>query len=200
MNIHEKRSINSYNKKADNYDSTFDGKFTYHFKEMLQQIIVVPNEGKVLDIACGNGRLLQMLSQNHRFLGYGTDISEKMVENARQMNPSMIFQKATCDSLPFETNFFDVVTVCAAFHHFPDINSFAKEVYRILKPNGMLYVAEVYYPALIRMIFNPLVKLSRDGDVKFYAPDEITGLFRNTGFTNELFKKEGHIQIIAVRK
>ncbi len=31
MNKYEQRSKNSYNKKAKNYDSTFDGKFTVKF-------------------------------------------------------------------------------------------------------------------------------------------------------------------------
>ena len=33
MNIYEKRSKNSYDKKAENYDSTFDGKFTVKLRE-----------------------------------------------------------------------------------------------------------------------------------------------------------------------
>ena len=64
----------------------------------------------------------------------------------------------------------------------------------------MLYVAEVYYPAFIRIICNPFIKLSRDGDLKIYAPEEIIGLFLNRGFADEVFRKEGHIQIVGMRK
>ena len=98
MDKHEQRLILSYNKKADNYDNTFDGRFTYKFKELLLRTVVIPDGGKALDVACGNGRLLQMLSQKFHLSGYGTDISEKMVENARRLNPSMILKPraATC--------------------------------------------------------------------------------------------------------
>ena len=34
MNKYEMRSKISYDKKAENYDSTFDGKFTVKFKEL----------------------------------------------------------------------------------------------------------------------------------------------------------------------
>ncbi len=200
MDIHEIRSSRSYDKKADDYDNTLDGRYTLAFKEQLVKTVVIPDGGRVLDIACGNGRLLQMLSRAHHFSGYGTDISEKMVENARRINPSMIFETANCKTLPFEASFFDVVIVCAAFHHFPDIAGFAKEAFRILKPHGMLYVAEVFYPAFIRMIWNPFIRFSQDGDVRIYAPEEIEGLFQKTGFTNELCRKVDHIQIIGARK
>ncbi|GAP16132.1 methylase [Longilinea arvoryzae] len=200
MDIHEERSMKSYNQKADNYDDTPDGKFTYRFKEQLVKIIRIPEGGSVLDIACGNGRLLQMLSRGHHFSGYGVDISEKMVENARRIDPGMVFETARCNQLPFEAAFFDVVTVCAAFHHFPDIAGFAKEAFRVVKPNGMLYIAEVYYPAFFRTIFNPFIRFMQEGDVKLYAPEEITRLLQRTGFTNEVLRIEDNIQVIGARR
>lgn len=60
MNKFEVRSINSYNAKADNYDSTFDGKFTMKFKEILINTISILNGVNVLDIAWGNGTFLKM--------------------------------------------------------------------------------------------------------------------------------------------
>lgn len=200
MNKFEVRSIKSYNTKADNYDTTLDGKFTMKFKEMLINTVSIPNGVNVLDIACGNGTFLKMLSQYNSFSGYGTDIAEKMIENAKRINPTMSFEVASCDNLPFKDESMDVVTVCAAFHHFPNVNRFAKEVFRVLKRDGMVYIAEVYYPAFIRTICNPFVPLSKAGDVRFYGPNEIITLFENYNFHQELFTKEGHVQIIQMRK
>lgn len=200
MSKFEVRSINSYNAKADNYDSTFDGKFTMKFKEILINTVSILNGVNVLDIACGNGTFLKMLSQDNSFNGYGTDISEKMIENAKRINPTMSFEVASCDKLPFKDEFMNVITVCAAFHHFPNVDCFAKEVFRVLKRDGMLYIAEVYYPAFIRIICNPFVPLSKAGDVKFYGPNEIITLFTNYGFHCELLKKDGHVQIIQMKK
>lgn len=199
MDKYEKRSLTAYNKKADNYDDTFDGKFTYKFKEQMLKTVNIPEGGKVLDVACGNGRLLYMLSQKYHFSGYGTDISENIFK-LQTTKPADGFWTRTCDKLPFEDGFFDVTTVCAAFHHFPDVEGFAKEAARVLKTGGLLYVAEMYYGGLLRAIFNPFIKLSRDGDVKFYSPEEINGIFERVGFSEELIKKEGHVQIIGVRR
>ncbi len=199
-NKYEKRSVRSYQRKADHYDDTFDGRFTREFKERLLTAISITGGDRVLDVACGNGRLLQMLSLKHTFDGYGVDLSEKMIENARRLNPSMFFVQSGCDALPFQNAFFDVMTVCAAYHHFPDVSSFASEAFRVLKQGGTLHIAEVYYGRILRALFNPLVHFSPAGDVRFYGPDEIIGLLESAGFIREAVSIHGHIQIVSVRK
>ena len=51
---------------------------------------------------------------------------------------------------------------------------FAKEMKRILKPKCVIYIADIYYPLIIRAILNPFVPQSKAGDVKFYSPKEIS--------------------------
>ena len=35
--------------------------------------------------------------------------------------------------IPFDDGLFDLITVCAAYHHFPDVRAFAAEAFRLLK-------------------------------------------------------------------
>jgi len=200
MKTFKDKSRESYNRKADDYDKTFDGKFTVKFKELLLEEITVETNNNILDVACGNATFLKMLSNKYDIKGYGIDISEKMIENAKRRCPDMAFDISSCEHTPFDNQIFDMVTVCAAYHHFPDTKAFAKEVSRILKPKGLLYIAEVYYPFIIRAIFNPFVPLSKAGDVKFYSPKEIQSNFEKYGFEMVNFKREGHIQIIGFRR
>jgi ubiquinone/menaquinone biosynthesis C-methylase UbiE len=200
MKTFEDKSRESYNGKADDYDNTFDGKFTVRFKELLLEEIIAKTNNSILDVACGNATFLKMLSNKYDIKGYGIDISEKMIENAKKRCPDMTFEISSCEHTPFDNQMFDMVTVCAAYHHFPDTKAFAKEVSRILKPKGLLYIAEVYYPFIIRAILNPFVPLSKAGDVKFYSPKEIQSNFEEYGFERVNFKTEGHIQIIGFRR
>ncbi len=194
------KSRNSYNQKADDYDNSLEGQFTVKFKELLLEEIIVEANDNILDIACGNATFLNMLSKQHKINGYGIDISEKMIENAKKKCPSMTFEVSGCENTPFDDQMFHVATVCAAYHHFPDVKAFAKEMSRVLKPGGLLYIAEVYYPFLLRTIFNPFVPLSKAGDVKFYSPKEIQTNFEKEGFKKVGFLKKGHIQIVTLQK
>lgn len=200
MNKFEQCSKSSYDKKAENYDSTFDGKFTVKFKEMMYNSVSVNSNDTIADIACGNGLLLHRLAEKNSFCGYGVDISEKMIEQAQKLNPDMKFYVSGCDNLPFKNGEIGVMTVCAAFHHFPDIEKFAKEAGRVLKKDGMLYIAEVYLPAILRVICNPFVKFSKAGDVKFYSPNEIVSLFEKNGFITSGVEINGKVQMIQLQR
>ncbi len=200
MNRHEERSIRSYSKKADHYDQTLDGRMTRKIKQLLVERVEISEGDSVLDVACGNGRLLGMFSKKHRFLGFGADISAEMVKNASQMNPDMTFVAAPCDKLPFQDDFFDRVTVCAAFHHFPDPAAFLREARRVLKPGGGLTIAEFYYSAPVRFLLNPLIRFSPAGDVKMYSPAEITALLERAGYLAPSVFVSGSIQIVDGQK
>jgi len=200
VKIFEKRSARSYDKKAANYNDTAEGRFTYGFNRILAGAVRMPENGRLLDVACGNGRLLKMLRQTYTFEGYGVDISENMVKVASKGNPDMIFKKAPCDDLPFEDAFFDAITVCAAYHHFPNVKAFANEASRVLKPHGKLYIAEVYCPGFWRAVLNPFIRFSPAGDIRFYSPDEIILLLRNVGFECEPVLIEGNVQVVVACK
>jgi ubiquinone/menaquinone biosynthesis C-methylase UbiE len=196
----EQKSIESYNQKAVDYDNSFEGKFTENFKSLLLKEMVIAPGNTVLDIACGNGRLLKLLSDRYSINVYGIDIADKMVEAAKALQPGMNFYVSSCDNTPFADGMFDVISVCAAYHHFPDVSKFAAEAARILKPKGSIYIADVYYPDMLRRIMNLVFPLSKAGDVKAYSPKEIETNFASHGFTQTCRKLEGNIQLAVMRK
>jgi len=196
MNKHERRAIESYGKIAGTYDDSFEGRFTLPFNQKLTEVVKLPDNGRLLDVACGNGRLLKMLQHKNTFDGYGTDISHDMIKVASRDIPDMTFMTASCDRLPFDNSFFDVITVCAAFHHFPDIDAFAKEAKRVLKPNGSLYIADVYYSPLLRILINPFIRFHPSGDVRLYSPKEIKNLLQKFGFKCDEALIENNMQTI----
>ncbi|HOU96634.1 MAG TPA: class I SAM-dependent methyltransferase [Bacteroidales bacterium] len=194
------KSRENYNLIAEDYDNSLEGRYTEKFKELLLDEILIDVNENILDVACGNASLLKMISNKCDIKGYGIDISEKMIECAGRKCPDMTFQVSGCEDTSFYNQTFDVITVCAAYHHFPDVKAFAKEAYRILKTHGRLYIAEVYYPFIVRLLLNPFVPMSKAGDVKFYSPKEIKSNFEAHGFKQSRCKIEGNIQIIEMLK
>jgi SAM-dependent methyltransferase len=68
--------------------------------------------------------------------------------------------------LPFPSGTFDLVTSVAAFEHFLDVSQVLKEVYRILRPGGMLYARIHLFTCLsgghnVGVAQVPLVRLPR---------------------------------------
>ncbi len=200
MNRFEARSKASYDIMADDYDNTPEGRFCLAFKHKLLASLTSFRGGKVLDVACGNGTLLKMLTDKHNIDGYGTDLSDNMIANAKRNHPDMTFAVAPCDKLPFGDAYFDLVTVCCAYHHFPSVNAFAQEASRVVKRGATLYVAEIYYPLLVQMLLNPFVPLSKAGDVRFYSPAQIIKTFSKHGFVHIYLQTDGHQQILGFQK
>jgi len=130
------KTTEDYNLIAKQFSST--RRFIWRGLESLSQY-VLPRE-KVLDLGCGNGRLLQIFKDID--IDYiGVDSSEKLIEIAKRIYPGARFQVANALNLAFPNNYFDKVYSVAVLHHIPSKElrlQFLRGVTRVLKPGGLL--------------------------------------------------------------
>jgi MPBQ/MSBQ methyltransferase len=99
----------------------------------------------VLDVGCGIGGSSRILAKDYGFDVTGITISPQQVQRARQLTPSGLSARFEVDdamALSFPDNSFDVVWSIEAGPHMPDKAVFAKELLRVLKPGGILVVAD----------------------------------------------------------
>ena len=101
---------------------------------------------RVLDLGCGSGRHLVFLAKEG-FDVYGFDISKHGIQIARNWlkEKGLKAQLKIGDfykRLPYKDNFFDAIISIAALLHgkIGDIRKLIKEMKRILKPNGLIFV------------------------------------------------------------
>jgi ubiquinone/menaquinone biosynthesis C-methylase UbiE len=204
MNKYHQKNIKAYDEKATNYNNTLDGRLTEKFKNLLVDNILASvdknSSHAVLDVGCGNGTLLTKLSKVMRIAGFGVDLSPQMIANAKIRNPEFDFIASGCESIPFSSSSMDIITVCSAYHHFPDVNKFANEANRLLKTGGRLYIADINLPIIIRQLVNLMLPLSKDGDVRIYSKKEILETFQAKGFRFVDISKNGHIQIVQFQR
>lgn len=104
------------------------------------------NNFKYLDIGCGSGHKTLMfgkyLELNNNNI-YGTDIENwgpyDQVNNKHPFNFKFIKQNNILD---FDDNTFDFITCILSLHHIKNLDVTLKEIYRILKSNGILLIIE----------------------------------------------------------
>lgn len=187
---HTENSINNYNKLAKDYDNSLDGLFTRDLKVQLLKYLSLEPDAYVLDVACANGTLLELINNKKPIQGYGIDISNEMIKIAQSLHPSFTFKVSNSSNIPFEDSFFDVITVCAAFHHFSEPLVFLKEAKRVLKKDGLLFIMEPYFNSFIRILFNLLIPVMTMGDVKVYKKEEIEEMITKSGLANVHYSRE----------
>lgn len=105
----------------------------------------LPPGTTVLDVGCGIGGSSRILAQDYGFTVTGITISPQQVKRAQELTSEELDVRFLVDdamALSFPDASFDVVWSIEAGPHMPDKAVFAKELIRVLKPGGVLVVAD----------------------------------------------------------
>lgn len=105
----------------------------------------LPPGTTVLDVGCGIGGSSRILAKDYGFSVTGVTISPGQVKRAQELTPEGLDAKFAVDdamALSFPDGSFDVVWSIEAGPHMPDKAIFAKELLRVVKPGGVLVVAD----------------------------------------------------------
>ena len=106
--------------------------------EILQKL----KAERFLDIGCGDGNFTKLMAKTCGAKDvYGVDISEKGIEMSKKKGIKAFKVNLDEEKLPFNDNYFDVVTALEVIEHLFDPDHFLEEVYRVLKPNGVFVLS-----------------------------------------------------------
>lgn len=99
----------------------------------------------LLDVGCGIGGSSRILARDYQLDVTGVTISPQQVKRAQQLTPEGMTAQFKVDDamcLSFPDASFDVVWSVEAGPHMPDKQVFARELMRVLKPGGLLVLAD----------------------------------------------------------
>jgi len=123
------------------------------WKKKIVRLIEKKSPSKILDVATGTGDLAIMLASTQATEIIGVDISEgmlsvgrKKVEN-KNITDKITLIQADSENLPFENDYFDVITVAYGIRNFESLEKGLSEMYRVLKPGGAFVILETSVPA-----------------------------------------------------
>lgn len=132
----------------------------------------------VLDVGCGTGMLSErLLSAFPSCRLTGVDLSPAMVERARaRLAGRAEVREADAERLPFHDGAFDLVVCNDSFHHYPDPDRAAFQMWRVLRKGGALVLGDVWQPVPARAVMNAWMPFSHEGDVRIYSETELRAI------------------------
>lgn len=188
-----------FDKRAEKYDEGFEGKASEKFYLLVTTHAKLRNGYRILDVGCGTGTILKRFSEKCNVECHGIDIEEEMLQEARDKCPQMDIQLCSCDATPYEDKYFDVIVACMTYHHFPRKEAFAKEVSRIIKKGGRLYIADPKFPFVIRKVINKALSIHNIAG-EFFSVKEIADNFLKFGFEMKASYSDFYAQIVILER
>ncbi len=147
-------------------------------------------EGKsFLDLGTGDGYVAFEIAKRCKSCHVtGVDIaSAAIVKNNNEKIEyglkNIEFMEYGGTKLPFDDNQFNGATCRYAFHHFPEPHTSVKELYRVLKPNGLFLISD---PVPVKEdnigFINKFQRLNPDGHIRYYPKHDLIALCEKEGF------------------
>jgi len=145
----------------------------------------IPDEfkGKVLDIGCGSGYYL-MTMRRCGWKVYGIDVSEQAVNFARIQFGLHNVRLGPLEQQRYPDAFFDAITLNHVIEHLPDPNATVKEIFRILRPGGIVAITTPNVDSINRRLFRTCwFPLETPRHLTLFSPKTLKALLNKNGFT-----------------
>lgn len=104
----------------------------------LRECGIKRKEDNLLEIGFKNGYFLEN-ARKEGFNVYGTEISEQYFNETKKRFPNINIALEKNNKIPYEDNSMDFVVSFQVLEHVPSLDELLKEVYRVLKPGGVMY-------------------------------------------------------------
>ena len=147
---------------------------------------------KILDLGCGGGLLCEAMTKSGANV-IGIDASLKTIEiakqHAREQNLNIEYINTDIESFDNKEKF-DAIVCFELIEHVPDPNELIKEIRRLIKPNGKLFLSTInrnlfsfmFAKVFAEYLFNIIPRGTHTYE-KFIKPSEIRQLLENNNLS-----------------
>lgn len=155
----------------------------------------VRETGPVCDMGCGPGHVARYLSERGVQV-FGCDLSLKMVEQARRLNPGMEFRQGDMMSLGIPDQTLAGIVAFYSIIHIPraKIVQALIKLYRVLQPGGLLFLA--FHIGDDTLHLDEWWEKKVCVDFFYFRPDEMACSLREAGFEiEEIVEREPYPEV-----
>lgn len=170
------------NKLIDNMNVNHEGLARWSLSHLE-----ISEDDSVLDIGCGGGINVSRFLKMTKNRVYGIDYAELSVKRFAELNRDAIDQgrceiiRASVSDMPFEDNSFDVVTAFETVYFWPDFVNDLKEIRRVLKDDGVIFIANEALPKEYDSRQRHVIELL---DMNIYSKEVLENSLSRAGFND----------------
>lgn len=165
-------------------------------------------EARVLDLGTGTARIPILLAQQcPQWHIDGVDLAPSMLAVGQknvaiaQLTQHITLHVADSKQLPWEDQSFDVIMSNSLIHHLPDPLPCFREMRRLLKPNGVIIVRDLFRPESVEIIEQIIagvnhgsfdthqLKLFRDSLFAAFTVEEVQVMAQQAGLSMAIVKQ-----------
>ncbi len=154
-----------FNHMAGNWDDNASEKNLTRLTMMAKRLNIAPGS-TVLDAGTGTGVFIPFLlaAAGEKGRIVAVDFAEKMLRKARAkgLNGNIDYLCADVVHLPLDSEMFDVAVCYSCFPHFHDKPAALRELYRVVKPGGGLFICHTSSRNAINEIHRGVPTLAND--------------------------------------
>jgi len=170
------------------------------FRQGLEWIEKYRPSGRLLDVGCAVGVFLA-IAKDRGWDVTGVDVSPFAVAYARE-KLGVNAVAGELEDVAFPDGHFDVITLWDVIEHFPDPIATLREVRRILKDDGLLFVntpneqsllkvfARFFYCASGGKFTYPVRKMYHQWHLTYFTAESLQRALRLSGFRTECMKRK----------
>jgi ubiquinone/menaquinone biosynthesis C-methylase UbiE len=132
---------------------------------------LAPPEGILLDAGTGTARIPILMVQRRPTLHiWAIDLSENMLKVGEKnieeagVSQNVKLKKVDAKTLPYPSNYFGMVVSNSIIHHLPDPLPFLKEVNRVTKPSGGIFIRDLFRPPDVKTMEDLTEKYAGDAN------------------------------------
>ncbi len=175
-------------------DERLSGQALVHFRSrvekaahILEELTILGADAAssltVLCAGCGVGFVSYILARHTAWTFIGGEFNEEYIDRHPWVRQRVRISRLDVTAMPFADDTFDLVICNHVIEHVPAWEKLAKELHRVVRPSGLVYVAtpNIYRPKVpLRILLKSKKCLARDTRIALhlgFALHELKNLF-----------------------
>jgi len=182
------KAIEEFESWSRGYDESVVQKLLFEpTHDILMQYLDGVRVERILDVGSGTGVFATRLADEFPEANvWGVDLSLHMLEKGRErlngLSSRLAYVNGDSEHLPFADSSFDVITCNHSFHHYPNQQLAIREMHRVLKPDGHLFIVDAYTDSLWGKFIFDVCVVAVEGRVSHCSARKFRRLLARGGF------------------